>query len=86
MRKLEGEIEIDKNFLVPKHEIATEEEKQELIKKYGPLKYFPRILSSDPIVKKIGAKPGDLIKIYRKSPILKGKYSIYYRVVVERHE
>ena len=78
---LKREIDISKNELVPKHFVLSEKEKEELLKRYGiTLKELPRILSSDPMVKKLGAKPGDVIKIERKSPTA-GK-TIYYRVVV----
>ncbi len=66
--------------LVPKHEILSDEEKQELIKRYGiKLRQLPRIFSSDPVVKALGAKVGDVIKITRE---FEGKKTIYYRVVV----
>ena len=78
---MKREIDISKNELVPKHFVLSEKEKEELLKRYGiTLKELPRILSSDPMVKKLGAKPGDVIKIERKSPTA-GK-TIYYRVVV----
>jgi len=68
--------------LVPKHEILSEEEKKELLKKYNITeKQLPKILASDPVVKAIGAKPGDVIRIIRNSPVA-GR-SIYYRIVVE---
>ena len=71
------------NELVPKHEVLSEEEKQKLLEKYNiTLKQLPKILVSDPCVKTLGAKLGDVIKITRKSPTA-GKY-YYYRVVVER--
>jgi len=76
------EIDISKHELVPKHEIVNEKEKEKLIKKYGPLKLFPKISVNDPQVKLLGAKPGDLIKITRKDDII-GEY-VYYRVVVKR--
>ena len=69
--------------LVPKHEILSEKEKEELLKKYRiELKHLPRILSTDPVVKAIGAKPGDVLRIIRKSPTA-GK-TVYYRVVVKK--
>lgn len=68
-------INVEENLLVPKHEIVSEEEKEELMRKYGPLELFPKILSSDPMVERLGAKPGDLIKVYRSE-------GIYYRYVV----
>ena len=69
--------------LVPKHYIVSEEEKQKIIEKYRitKLNQFPMIKSTDPVVQAIGAKPGDLIKIVRKSNI--AKETIYYRIVVE---
>jgi len=45
------------------------------------LNQFPKILKSDPVVRMLKAKSGDLIKILRKDDVAKG--SIYYRVVVE---
>ena len=76
------ELDVSRHELVPKHEIVSEKEKEELIKKYGPLKLFPRISINDPQVRRLGAKPGDLIKITRKSDVA-GEY-VYYRVVVKR--
>lgn len=78
---MKKEIDVSKHELVPKHEIVSEKEKEELIKKYGSLKNFPRIYSSDPQVKLLNAKPGDVIKIIRRNEVT-GE-SVYYRVVVE---
>ena len=72
-----------KHMLVPKHIVLSEEEKRKVIERYAggdPYK-LPYILSSDPVVQIIGAKPGDVIKIIRKSPTA-GEY-IYYRLVVK---
>lgn len=69
--------------LVPKHTILSEEEKRRVIREFAggdPYK-LPYILVSDPVVKAIGAKPGDVIKIIRKSPT--AGVSIYYRLVVK---
>ncbi|OYT42154.1 MAG: DNA-directed RNA polymerase subunit H [Candidatus Aenigmarchaeota archaeon ex4484_224] len=76
------EIDVSKSELVPKHRVLSEKEKEELLKKYRvTLKQLPRILSSDPMVKLLNAKIGDIIEIERKSP-LGGKVK-YYRVVVK---
>jgi len=73
---------IFKHTLVPKHEILTPEEKEELLKKYRVKPYqIPIIKASDPVVRVIGAKPGDILRITRKSPTA-GVY-ISYRYVVE---
>jgi DNA-directed RNA polymerase subunit H len=80
---LKTEINILDHGLVPKHILLSQQEKEEAMKKFGVKKIgqFPKILKSDPIVQLLGAKPGDLIKIIRKSET--AKESIYYRVVIE---
>ncbi|MEM5790550.1 MAG: DNA-directed RNA polymerase subunit H [Candidatus Aenigmatarchaeota archaeon] len=76
-----SEFNILSHKLVPKHEILDEKEKEELLKRYGiTLRQLPRILSSDPVARALDAKPGDVIRIRRKS--LTARESIYYRVVV----
>ncbi|MCC5994030.1 MAG: DNA-directed RNA polymerase subunit H [Candidatus Aenigmarchaeota archaeon] len=78
---MKKEIDVSKHELVPKHEIISEKEKEELIRRYGSLKNFPRIYTTDPQVKILNAKPGDVIKITRFNEVT-GE-SVYYRVVVE---
>lgn len=57
------------------------EEVQELLSRYRmTLNELPRILMSDPVVREIGAKPGDVLRITRKSPTA-GK-AVYYRLVM----
>ena len=74
------EVDILKHKLVPKHRILTKEEEKELLERYGITKKdLPKILDSDPVIKKIGAKIGDIVEITRKD-IQKSKY---YRVVVK---
>ncbi len=67
--------------LVPKHEILEKEEARELLQKYGGSHNFPVIRYSDPAVRLLGGKLGDVIKITRKSST--AGQSIYYRIVVE---
>jgi len=75
-------FDLFEHVLVPKHEILTPEEREELLKKYHVKPYqLPAILASDPAVKAIGAKPGDILRIIRKSPTA-GKYEAY-RYVIE---
>ncbi len=67
---------------VPKHEILTTEEREKLLAEYKVNPYqLPEIKASDIVVTAIGATPGDIVRIVRKSPTA-GKY-IAYRYVVE---
>jgi DNA-directed RNA polymerase subunit H len=75
-------FEIFEHKLVPKHEILTEKEKTEILAQYKIQPYqMPQIISTDPAVKAIGAKPGDMLRIIRKSATA-GKH-IAFRYVVE---
>ncbi len=70
------------HVLVPKHEILPPDEREKLLAKYRVHPYqLPRIKTSDPAVKAIGAKAGDIVKIIRDSTAA-GKY-VAYRYVVE---
>lgn len=84
MLKKEKHKPILEHYMVPEHIILSSEEKKEVIDKYagGNPYNLPYILATDPVVKEIGAKPGDVIKIVRISPT--GYKSIYYRLVVKR--
>ncbi|MEM3726026.1 MAG: DNA-directed RNA polymerase subunit H [Candidatus Bathyarchaeia archaeon] len=75
-------FDIFEHVLVPKHEILTEEERKQVLAQYRVQPYqLPQIKASDPAVKAIGAKPGDILRIVRKSPTA-GEH-IAYRYVVE---
>ena len=75
-------FEIFDHKLVPKHEILDEKEKKEVLAQYKIQPYqMPQIKSTDPAVKAIGAKPGDMLKIIRKSATA-GAH-IAYRYVVD---
>jgi DNA-directed RNA polymerase subunit H len=68
--------------LVPDHILLTEEETQELLKKYSITRgQLPKIKTSDVVVKQIGAKPGDVLKIIRRS-LTAGK-AVAYRLVID---
>jgi DNA-directed RNA polymerase subunit H len=68
--------------LVPKHEILTQKEREQLLAEYRVQPYqLPQIKSSDPAVKVIDAKPGDILRVIRKSPTA-GIHKAY-RYVVE---
>jgi len=75
-------FEIFNHVLVPKHEILTDEEKKQILSEYKLQPYqIPHIKSVDPVVKAIGAIPGDILRVIRKSQTA-GQH-IAYRYVVE---
>ena len=75
-------FDIFEHKLVPRHEILTEEEREQILAQYKVQPYqLPQIKASDPAVKAIGAKPEDILRIIRKSPTA-GEH-IAYRYVVE---
>ena len=63
--------------------MLTEVEKKKVMKMYGikKLNQFPKILKSDPAIMLLKVKPGNLVKITRKSDI--NEESVYYRIVIE---
>jgi DNA-directed RNA polymerase subunit H len=66
--------------IVPKHEILTPKEKKEVLDTLGIDKeQLPIIKETDPVAKEITAKPGDVLRIVRKSQTA-GK-TVYYRLV-----
>lgn len=76
------ELDVGGHVLVPKHEVLSQEEAREVLERYKvALHQLPLIKSSDPAAKAIGAKPGDIVKITRRSPTA-GR-AIAYRYVVE---
>jgi DNA-directed RNA polymerase subunit H len=75
-------FDIFEHALVPKHEILTEKEANQLLALYKIKPYqMPQIKSTDPAVKAIGAKAGDILKIIRESSTA-GEH-IAYRYVVQ---
>ena len=75
-------FEIFEHALVPKHEIMTEKEKNQLLARYKIHPYqMPQVKATDPAVKAIGARPGDLLRVIRKSATA-GEH-IAYRYVVD---
>jgi len=76
------ELDVTKHVLVPKHEIISESEKEELLKRYGiTLRQLPRIFMNDPAIKHLNPKIGDVVRIRRKSAT--AGETEYYRVVVK---
>lgn len=75
-------FDIFEHALVPFHEILGEKEKAQLLAQFKVQPYqMPQIRSGDPAVKAIGAQPGHVLKITRKSATA-GEH-VTYRYVVE---
>jgi len=71
---------ITKHVLVPQHILLTEEEQQEVFKKYRCTKaQLPKLPKTDRVAKYYGMQSGDVCKIIRKS-VSMGE-TIYYRHV-----
>lgn len=67
---------------VPRHEIMTIKESEQVLKDFNCMPTeLPLIFVNDPAIIGLGVKPGDMIRITRKSPT--AGESIYYRYVVE---
>ena len=84
-RKKEEEppaFKVSTHVLIPKHELLTREEAGQITKQFSATpSQFPYLLATDPVAKEIGAKPGDFVRITRKSET--SGSSTYYRFVVE---
>ena len=79
------QLDIMEHNLVPIHEIISENEQKEIMEKYKITPdQLPKILNTDPVSIFIGAQPGQIIKIVRKSHT--AKEAVAYRLVVESNE
>jgi len=76
------QIDIMEHKLVPLHVVISEEEREILFNKYKITSdQLPKIISSDPVAMSIDAKPGQIVKIVRKSHT--AKEAVAYRLVIE---
>jgi DNA-directed RNA polymerase subunit H len=74
-------VNILEHELVPQHILLSEEEAKRILKRMGVSKLqLPWMLASDPVSKALGAKPGDVVMILRKSPT--AGVSVAFRYVV----
>lgn len=84
-KKVEDEVppfKVSTHFLIPKHELLTREEASQVVARFSASpSQFPYMVSTDPIAKEIGAKPGDFVRVTRRSETAGS--SVYYRYVVE---
>jgi DNA-directed RNA polymerase subunit H len=77
-----AEFDVLSHQLVPKHIILSDKESEEVFEYFKITKdQLPRILITDPCVKRIGGKVGDIIKIIRESPT--AGVSEFYRYVID---
>jgi DNA-directed RNA polymerase subunit H len=75
-------FDIMNHELVPLHEIISETEKKKVLESYNITPdQLPKILDSDPVCLSIDAKPGQIVKITRKSHT--AKEAVAYRLVIE---
>lgn len=81
-KETEKEIDVLKHELVPEHRVLSGGEKEAVLEKFNiTAKQLPKILSTDPAAKQIGAKIGDVLEIKRKSQT--AGEAIYYRHVAK---
>lgn len=85
MKRWDGnmaEFDVMSHQLVPRHEVMSDSEAEEVLKEFKLTKdQLPKILITDPAVKRISAKVGDIIKITRESPT--AGISMFYRLVID---
>jgi DNA-directed RNA polymerase subunit H len=75
-------FDVMKHELVPRHEVLADSEAQAILVKYGVTPdQLPRILSSDPVARAIRARPGQIVRIRRRSPT--AGEAVAFRYVVE---
>ncbi|MCK4428867.1 MAG: DNA-directed RNA polymerase subunit H [Candidatus Aenigmarchaeota archaeon] len=76
------EIDVGKHVFVPEHRKLSEDEKQEILKKYKLTeKGFPGIKLNDPAIKNLNVEIKDIIEIKRKVLGTDENY-LYYRAVI----
>lgn len=76
------EMVITNHIYQPRHEIIGRKEAEDVLRKYNAKpSQLPYILIEDKGLEGLEVRPGDIIKITRKSPT--AGQSVYYRYVVE---
>jgi DNA-directed RNA polymerase subunit H len=82
MASKKNPVLVPNHAYVPKHEIMSKKEAEEVLEQFNckPTE-LPLIFVNDPAIVGLGVKPGDMIKITRKSST--AGESLYYRYVVE---
>jgi DNA-directed RNA polymerase subunit H len=81
LAKQKKKFNILEHELVPKHEVVPPEEAARILRELGVRpEQLPWLRATDPVARAIGAKPGDIVRIYRKSPT-SGEIIVYRYVV-----
>lgn len=79
--KKQTSFDVAQHVLVPKHVKLTEKEKKEVLAQFNvSIHQLPRILITDPALRRLDVKLGDVIKVVKKSPTA-GEV-VYYRGVI----
>lgn len=67
--------------LVPKHEVLSEEEAQEMLEEYDiEASQLPKLNTKNPVAEEMDLEEGDIVKITRDSPTAGKK--VAYRYVI----
>jgi len=77
-----AEGQLTQHFLVPQHIRLTDEQKKQMLNRFNiSIKQLPMIKVTDPAIKEMNCKVGEVIQVRRNSPT--AKETDYYRVVVD---
>jgi DNA-directed RNA polymerase subunit H len=75
-------VKISNHTYQPKHEILSKIEAEEILKKYNTKpSQLPYMMTDDKGIEDLDVRPGDIVKITRRSAT--AGESVYYRYVVE---
>jgi DNA-directed RNA polymerase subunit H len=75
-------VKISNHTYQPKHEILSKIQAEEILKKYNTKpSQLPYIMMDDKGIEDLDVRPGDIVKITRRSAT--AGESVYYRYVVE---
>jgi DNA-directed RNA polymerase subunit H len=75
-------VKISNHIYQPKHEILSKSRAEEILKKYNTKpSQLPYMMIDDKGIEDLDVRPGDIVKITRKSAT--AGESVYYRYVVE---
>lgn len=77
--------DITEHILVPKHEVLTKEEGENVLESYRARKRdMPLIRSNEDVAKYYNMKPGEITRIYRPSPLT--CEAVAYRLVIKSYD